>query len=109
LFFGLAGESDDDVGGDGTIWNAFADLCHEVAVLLLGVSALHVFEHFVIARLNGQFDVRHDARKFGDGLNEIVVKVIGVRGQEADAFDAFDFVQTRKSAARLGPSGMSLP
>jgi hypothetical protein len=68
LFLGLAGESDDDVRRDGTSWNAFADLCHEVAVLLLGVSALHVFEHFVIARLNGQFDVRHHARKFGDGV-----------------------------------------
>ena len=105
LFLCLAGESDDDIRRDGTIRNLRADLCHEVAVFLLGVSAFHIDQHFIIARLNGKFDVRHDARKFGDGLNEIIAKIIGMRSQEADALDAVDFMDEAQQRREVGTIG----
>ena len=105
LFLCFAGESDDDVGRDGTVRDAFADLCDEVAVVLLGVSALHVVEHGIVTGLNGDFDVRHELGKVGDGVHQIVVEVVGVRGQEADALDALDFVHQAQQAGQVGAIG----
>jgi hypothetical protein len=78
LFFGLAGETDDDIRRDGAIGDAVADLFHKIAKLLLCVSALHILEDSVISGLNGQLNVRHDARQFGNRFDQIVVEVIGV-------------------------------
>ena len=105
MFFGLAGESDDDVGRDGAVRDALADVCDQVAVVLLGVAALHVFEHGIVTGLNGDFDVRHELGQFGDGVHQFFAEVVGMRGQEADALDAFDFVDQAQQAGQVGAIG----
>ena len=86
-----------------------ADLRDEVAVILLGVAAAHVLQHFVIARLDGDLDVRHDLGQRGHGVHQIVGEVVGMRGEEADALDALDLVDEAQEPGEVGSSGRSLP
>ncbi len=106
LFFCLAGEPNDDVGRDGATGNLQADFLDKSAILLLGVATFHIAEYFVVACLNRNFDVWHHFGKFGDRVHQIFPKIIWVRGQEANTFDAFrarrvmhDAQQTRE----IGP------
>ena len=105
MFFGFAGESDDDVRRDGTVRDAFADGGDQVAIVLLGVAAFHVFKHGIVTGLNGDFDVRHKLGHLGDGVHQFFAEVVGMRGQEADALDAIHFVDQAQQTGQVGAIG----
>ncbi|MPN12447.1 hypothetical protein SDC9_159765 [bioreactor metagenome] len=43
LFLGLAGEAYNDIGGNRNAGDAFADLVHQLAVLIGRIATAHVF------------------------------------------------------------------
>ena len=57
-------------------------------------------EHAVGAGLGRQVHVLAHAGQPGDGGDEVVAEVLGVRGHEADALEAGDRVQARAAARR---------
>ncbi len=82
-----------------------ADLFHQLAIVLLGVAALHIGQHFIIAGLDGHFDVRHDLRKLGDRLHQFLGEIVRMRGQEADALDALDLMDDAQQRRQVGAIG----
>src|SRR5215207_9672748 len=102
LFVGLAGESNDNVCRDRTIRNFAANFSNKIAIILLGVPALHVEEHLVIARLNRDLDVRHDFGKFGNSIHEFFGEIVGMRCEEANTLDALDLMNNAKKRGKVG-------
>ena len=80
-------------------------LCDQVTVISLGVAALHVRQHLVVAGLDRHLDVRHDLGQFGHGFHQFVGEVIGMRGQEADALDALDLMDDAQQRGQVWTIG----
>jgi hypothetical protein len=78
-----------------------ADAVDQAAVLGVGVAALHALQHLVVARLDGHFDVRADLGQVAHGLQDAVGHVVGVAGEEADAPEAVDFVDSAQQVGQI--------
>src|SRR5215216_4940977 len=101
LFIGLARESNNDVCCNGATRNSLADLGNQVTIVLLCIPALHVSEHLVIACLNRDLDVRHYFWQLSKRIHEIFAKIIRMRGEETDAFDAIHFMDHAQEPSQI--------
>src|SRR5215207_4871130 len=108
LFFGFAGESNNDVCRDGATRDPGADVFHEVTVLLLSVATLHVEKHLVIACLDGDLDMGHHLWEFGNGIHQIFAEIIRMRCEEADTLDAFHLMDHAQQAREVRTIGYIL-
>ena len=90
VLLGLAGEADDDVGGDGGLGHNVPDLVQDAQEALGAVGAAHGAQHPVRAGLQGHVQAGHDGLGGGHGLDDVVGEGGGVRTGEAHALDALD-------------------
>ena len=90
VLLGLAGESDDDVGGDGRVRHLLADLVQDAQELGGPVGPAHVLEDLVRAGLQRHVQLRHDVGGLGHGVDDVVGEGGRVRAGEPDAFQALD-------------------
>ena len=93
VFFGFAGEADDESGADGEAGDAGAHAVDEVADVVAGGFALHGSEHAVGDVLEGDIDVASDLGGIGDGADEFVAPVGWVGVEETDPEVAFDGIE----------------
>ena len=101
LSFRFAGETDDDVRGNRNVWDGLADALDQADVIAGGVTALHVRQHLIVACLNWNFDVRHHLRQFRHGIEQFLGHPVGVRGQEADAFQTIYGVDSAQQTCQV--------
>ena len=92
-FFGFATEADDEVAGDGTVGNDFADAVHHVAVFADGVAPLHFFEDFIATVLQRDVQIMSDFRQIANRVEQVVCHVFGVIGDKFDSLNAFGFMK----------------
>ncbi len=77
----LAGEADDDVGGEGDAGHRVAHARHEVAVGGARCSPPHALEHPVRSRLHRQVDVLQIVGCVGHGRERRGIEVRGMRAR----------------------------
>ena len=92
VLLGLAGEADDDVGGDGEAGAGGFHFLADLDELLVFVRPAHFPQDAVGAALHREMDVRAEFRQIGEGGDEVVAVADGMRRGEADALDAIDFM-----------------
>ena len=102
MLLGLAGEADDHVRRQAHAWDALADLGYQSAVLIHGVASDHALEDGIVARLDRDLNVLADFREAGHSLNDSLLHVGGMRGQEADAPQALDSVDSGQEVGQIG-------
>lgn len=81
--FRFSGESDDDVGGDGTVGDAFSYFFNNGFVLFDGVVSVHSLKYFVGSVLGWKVYVGTGGGEFGEGVDNFVGEVLWVWGGEA--------------------------
>ncbi len=72
VLLGLAGEADDDVGGDRDAGPRGFHFLADLDELLVRVGAVHRLEDAVGAALHREMDVRAELRQMGEGGDEVV-------------------------------------
>ena len=92
---GLAGEADDDVGGDGDVAPRVLHPLDAAHVLVARVEPLHSLEHARRSGLHRQMHVIAQRRILVDGVDDLLHEIARMRGGEAHAADA----------RNLGPRG----
>ena len=92
---GLGGEAGDQVGAEDDVGAGGADLLAEADGVVAEVAALHSLEDQVVAGLEGEVQVRHQARLAGDRLHEQRVGLDRVDGGEAQARQVGDAAEDR--------------
>ena len=90
VVLGLAGEADNDVGGDGDVGHGVAQTAEGVKVGFAGVTAAHGFEDGVGAGLHGQVKVVAELGKRAEGAEKFVGATGGMAREEAEAAKAGD-------------------
>ena len=103
FFVGFAAKANDDVGGNGAVWNGGLNFSHDGFVFLHIVIAVHAAEHAVVSGLDGHVDIRADGFELGKGGNKFVGKIAGGRRGEAEATKAFPI--ERIESAKQGGEG----
>ena len=103
VLLGLAGEADDDVGGDRRVGHRRADPVDDAEVLRLAVGAAHRPQHPVGAGLQRHVQLRHHVRRLGHRLDDVVGELRRVRRGEAHPLQPLDL------AARPQQLGERLP
>ena len=93
LFFGLAGEADDDVGGEADVGDRFAELFDDLAEGFNAVEPFHPFKEVVVAGLERHVTVLHHLGSIFDDLDEVGFEIAGVGGGVADPLEAGDSVE----------------
>src|SRR5215207_3043395 len=90
VLIGLAGEADDDVGGDRAVRDVLADQRHPVEVALAVVGPAHPLQHLTRPGLQGQMDVLAERAQPGVGADHVLAHVLGVWAGVADPLDPLD-------------------
>ena len=85
LLVSLPGEAHDHVGSKAHVGHDASGVADQLQVLLPGVAAVHLFQHPVVAGLEGQMDKVGDVPAVGDDVEQLLAGVFGVRGHKADA------------------------
>jgi hypothetical protein len=80
VFFCLAREADDDIGGDGSVWDLRANAFQDPEELGGSVASPHRLEDAVRPGLQRHVELGHDRGGFGHGVDD----VIGEGGRDAD-------------------------
>ena len=93
VFFGLAGEADDEGGADDEIRDACTHAGDQVADIGAIGLTLHCAEHLVGDVLERDVDVADHVFGLANRLNELVAPVSRVRVEQADPEVAFDLVK----------------
>src|ERR1017187_9851555 len=88
---GLAGEADDDIGGEGITALRILDPLDAPHVFVAGVEAVHGGEHARGARLHGQVDVIADGGVGVHGIDDAAHEIARMAGGVAHAAHAGDF------------------
>ncbi len=91
LSVGLGREPDDDVGCESDMRNEVADFVNQFEKFFTGVGAIHHIQNSVAARLQRKMNMFTCLFVLGDGLQQFLWKIFGVRGRETDPFDPLDF------------------
>ena len=86
--FGLAGEADDDVRGDADGPAGGANPGDLFEILVARVSAPHGTQNARRAGLHRQMNVIAERGNFVDGIDDLAVEIVRMRGGEAHAADA---------------------
>ena len=98
---GLAGEADDEVGGEGDVGARAAHALDDVEIVAPRVAAVHRGQDAVGARLHRQMQIGRERRVLGVGGDQLLVHVVGVRGRIAQAQHAGDFAAAASSAGEV--------
>ena len=98
---GLAGEADDEVGGEREVGDCRSELADEAEVALPAVRATHPLEDPRGAGLKWQMRVFADGVALGHRGDDGCAEVLRVRAREADALDAVDVVHRAQELAEL--------
>ena len=97
---GLAGEADDEVGGERDLRPLGPQPPHDRLVLERRVAALHRGQHAVRARLHRQMQVGHELADPAVGGDQPRGHLLRVRRRVADALDAGDVGDVFEQASR---------
>eukprot|EP00976_Prorocentrum_cordatum_P097431 1190988-Prorocentrum_minimum.AAC.4 len=110
LLLCLAWESHDGVSADSSVGHVVPDGVDDAAITLVRVSAQHLLQNIVVARLERNVVERHHLRHLRASLDEALGKVAGVGGGEADALDAWHVVHVLQQVGEgpQAPSGAVL-
>ena len=105
VFFGLAGESDDDVGGEREAGDLLAQARRALDVLLPRVATRHATQHAIAAGLHREVHVAREDREIRVGVHQLFGEVTRVRRGVAEAREVGHFVrdapeQLREARAR---------
>ena len=98
---GLAGEADDEVGGDREVGDRGTRGGQPLEVALGGVAAVHAGERAVAPRLQREVQVLAHRRALGHRRDGLGPQVLRVRRREADAVDAVDRVERAQQVGEL--------
>ena len=79
IFFGLTGESDDDIGCKRDMGNAIAHAMHEVEILLTRVLPIHELEYARGTGLHGKVQLRHDGGNLRHRIDGLGQQILGMR------------------------------
>ncbi|EJX02253.1 hypothetical protein EVA_09641 [gut metagenome] len=93
FFFGLPGESHNDIAGKGYTRNGFFCVINEFQILLLSIMAVHCGNHTVIARLNRQMQMLTDLALRCNGINQFVAGILRMTGHKADLVVTWNLTQ----------------
>ena len=99
VFFGLAGEADDDVGRDCGVRDFLANSVEDPEVLLGTIRPFHRFEHGVRPRLQRHVKARHDRGGLGHRVDDVVGEGGGMGARETNAFEALNLAGGAKKFA----------
>ena len=118
MFFGFAGEADDERRANGDAWDASANPGDEIDDVLAGRFAAHREQHLGVNVLQRDVDVARHFFAASDGRDEFVAEMGGVRVEQAnpeiavDLVDRFEQMNQRNAAAgihELGRAGFFFP
>ena len=79
----LAGEADDDVGGQRYVRDMLLRVVYQLQVVLPGVAAVHQLQYTAAAALHRKVEVPRYLFALGDGVDELVSSVLRVAGHVA--------------------------
>ena len=103
VLFGLAWETNDDIGGNRRVRNLLPDLIEDAQELLRAVGTAHVLQDLIRAGLQRHVQLRAHRRGFRHGVDDIRGKFRRVRGGKPQALEAVDLAhfaqQLRESKA----------
>ena len=116
IAFRLAGEADDDVGGDRGVRIALRTLSRMPQVAVAAVRAAHALEDRVRPGLQRHVEAGHDVAGGRHGLDHVAGEVTRVRGGEADPLQALGLevaagpeqLAERELVAELGAVGVDV-
>ena len=104
ILFGLAGESDDDVGGDCDARTGGFHFLTDFDELFVPIGPAHFPQDAVRTALHREMDVRTKFRQIGEGGDEVVAVTDRVGRGETDALDAFHFMHRFKQLHKRRPA-----
>jgi len=87
VVFSFTGETGDDVGADGRVWEAFVDEFDAAGIVLGAIPAVHGGEDAVGGGLQRHMEVLGDAIRSREEIDEILGNVERLDGANAEAFD----------------------
>src|SRR5437660_2892277 len=87
IIFGFAGETGDDVGADGRVWEAFADEFDAAGIVLRAIPAVHGGKDAVGGGLQRHMEVLGDAICGSKKIDEVLGNVERLDGADAEALD----------------------
>src|ERR1051326_1086532 len=100
MCLGFAGETYDEGRADGDARNAATDFLDQIDDVLLARLAPHRREHFLVDVLQRHVDVTRDLRAGGDGLDQLITPVRGMRVEQPNPEIALDGVQLPQQRAQ---------
>ena len=92
-FVCLASHTHDDIHADECIWDVLPDLFYLLGEELCVVAAMHQFEHFVAATLEGDVEVRHEGSALAAKADDVFCEQVGLYAADTIALDAFHLVE----------------
>jgi hypothetical protein len=107
---GLGREAGDQVGAEGGVGTHAAHFGDQLQRVLAAVAALHALEDHIVAGLQGQMQIRHQARLGLEQLEQVRIDLGRVDGRQAQARQVGDHAQDAADqlAQRRRP-GRSVP
>ena len=73
------------------------------------IAAVHFFEQGIVPALDGKVHVIDDFMAFGNGVDGIVIHILGMACHIADPFDAIYFIDSPEQAGKIIVAGQILP
>ena len=92
LSLAFAREADDDVTMHGRFRHNFTHTLNQSAIRFTCITAFHIFENFIIARLNRDFDLRHHFGQIGHSMQNAVRHVVGMAGEKTNALKPVNII-----------------
>ena len=106
--FALAGEADDEIGGEGEIGPRPAQALDQRQIVRRAMLAVHRRQDAVRARLHRQMQEGHQLRHLAMGGDQVLVHIGGMGGGVADARQIGDLAPARaisRARPQSAPSG----
>ena len=103
ILFGLTGESDDDVGGDGCVRHRRPHPLDDPQELCTAVAAAHRLEDPVRTRLQRHVQLGTDVRGLRHRLDHVVGELCGVRRREPHTFETLDVTAGTQQRGECSP------
>ena len=86
VFFGLAAETGNDVGGNGAFRHDTLDGSDAFQIIFAGINTVHPLEHGIAASLHRKVNVFAAVGVFSDGFNQLVRDVFGVGSGKTNSY-----------------------
>ena len=73
------------------------------------IAAVHFFEQAIVSALDGKVHMIDHFMAFSDGIDGIVIHVLGMTRHIPDPFDAFYFIDSPEQAGKIVMTGQVFP